>query len=644
MNSAIEGTPESPRRGGGRGGKLARTLLLCFLAVSVLPLAVAGFIVGRTTAAALSQDASSKLLAVAEMNANRIDAFFKDNITQLVVEAGRGHIRDMAQDFRLSFEASGLDLAQFVASPEWRALAEEYGKEAEFFESSFGFQDLFLIDQEGNILYALATEPDLGTNILTGRYSDTLFGRACQRAFQEDRPVFSDFERYEPSNDAPACFIVAVIHGENAEAIGLLALEVRQSEIDEVMQVRTGQGLTGETYLIGTDLRMRSNSRLAKEPTVLRDPVETKQTRAWVNAHAAPGSPLECRKEAPIGYLGYRGVPVLGTHRTIEIAGVRIGVIAEIEASEALGPVRKLRTIMLIIGGVALGVVLVISVALSRRITGPVTDVIRSLTSTSSEILAASQEQTATAKEQAASTQEINTTVEELAKSGTEIADRAKQVGTAAEAASSAGASGLEVVRQATQGMEAIQGQVEELAENIVVLSERTQAVGEIISTVNGIAEQSNLLALNASIEAVAAGEEGSRFSVVANEMKNLADQAKESTVQVRSILEEIQKGINTSVMLTEEAVKRVDTGKEQASMTEETMRELANATQESGQAFQQIVGGTSQQQIGIGQVTEGMKDVRQGAEQVSAGSAQLEEAAADLNALGEQLRELVER
>ena len=102
--------------------------------------------------------------------------------------------------------------------------------------------------------------------------------------------------------------------------------------------------------------------------------------------------------------------------------------------------------------------------------------------------------------------------------------------------------------------MEAIREQVEEVAEKIVALSQKTQAVGEIIATVNDIAEQSNLLALNAAIEAATAGEQGSRFSVVANEMKHLADQAKEATVQVRTILGDIQKGINSSVMLTEEA------------------------------------------------------------------------------------------
>src|SRR5207253_3218723 len=149
--------------------------------------------------------------------------------------------------------------------------------------------------------------------------------------------------------------------------------------------------------------------------------------------------------------------------------------------------------------------------------------------------------------------------MEEVGRSGAQIQERAKQVAASAEATSSASTSGLQAVRDTAQTMEAIRDQVEQVAENVAALSVKTQAVGDIIATVNDIAERSNLLALNAAIEAAGAGEQGARFSVVANEMKNLADQAKESTVQVRNILGDIQKGINSTVMVTEEAVKRVE-------------------------------------------------------------------------------------
>ena len=119
----------------------------------------------------------------------------------------------------------------------------------------------------------------------------------------------------------------------------------------------------------------------------------------------------------------------------------------------------------------------------------------------------------------------------------------------------------------------------------IVALSEKTQAVGEIISSVNDISERTHLLALNAAIEAAAAGENGRSFAVVASEMKTLADQAKDATLQVRSILGDIQRGINSSVMLTEEAVKRVAAGKERTDITQASQARSRRASRPSSRS-----------------------------------------------------------
>ena len=192
--------------------------------------------------------------------------------------------------------------------------------------------------------------------------------------------------------------------------------------------------------------------------------------------------------------------------------------------------------------------------------------------------------------------------------------------------------------------MDAIQEQAETVAENIVTLSEKTQAVGEIIATVTDIAEQSNLLALNAAIEAAAAGEHGRTFAVVANEIKNLADQAEDATGKVRSILGDIQKGINTSVMLTEEVVKRVDSGKKQSDIVERTIRHMADSLSASIQAFQQITAATGQQQIGFDQVTQALRNIRQAADQTAISTNQLEKAATNLSGLGQQLSKNVEK
>ncbi len=279
-----------------------------------------------------------------------------------------------------------------------------------------------------------------------------------------------------------------------------------------------------------------------------------------------------------------------------------------------------------------------------RDITLQIRTVCDSLTGSAAAILSSAQEQAAGTKQQAAAVQQITTTVEEISLSGKQVAERSRQVAGTAEAVASSGVAGLHAVREASAGMEAIREQTETVAENIITLSERTQAVGEIIATVNEIAEQSNLVALNAAIEAADAREQGRRFSVVANEIKNLADQAKEATSQVRGILEQTQKGINTSVMLTEEALKRVESGREKSTLSEQVIRQMSDNIQDSAHAFQQIVGATNQQQIGLEQVTQALHEIRQASQQTAVTTAQLERASLDISQLGHKLARTLEK
>ncbi|MCW2246658.1 methyl-accepting chemotaxis protein [Azospirillum fermentarium] len=258
------------------------------------------------------------------------------------------------------------------------------------------------------------------------------------------------------------------------------------------------------------------------------------------------------------------------------------------------------------------------------------------------QIRASTQQQAASVSEQLAAVEETTATLSEITESGAQISRRAQEVAHSAHAAASTGDSGIKAVADTNQAMDAIREQAEAVAENIVILSERTQAIGEIIITVSDIAERSHLLALNAAIEAAAAGEHGRTFAVVAGELKSLADQAKEATAQVRSNLSEIQHGINASVMLTEEAVKRVTAGKRQTDATQSTIRDLVDNIQDSVVAFQQIVAGTNQQQIGLEQVIQALQNIRQASSQTAAGTRQLEGAATNLNTLGQTLVEAV--
>jgi methyl-accepting chemotaxis protein len=255
-----------------------------------------------------------------------------------------------------------------------------------------------------------------------------------------------------------------------------------------------------------------------------------------------------------------------------------------------------------------------------------------------SEIRASTQEQAAGVEEQLAAVQETAATVDEITHAGSQVTKRAQEVIASAQATAQTAADGLRAVDETARSMDGIREQAEVVAQNIVALSEKTQAIGDIISSVNDISERSHLLALNAAIEAAAAGESGRSFSVVASEIKVLADQAKDATNQVRAILGDVQRGINTSVMLTEEAVKRAATGKQRTEISQRTIGEITQRFQESVQTFQQIVASTNQQQLGIEQVMGALQNIRQASQQTAAGTRQLNEAASNLNGLSEQL------
>ena len=279
-----------------------------------------------------------------------------------------------------------------------------------------------------------------------------------------------------------------------------------------------------------------------------------------------------------------------------------------------------------------------------RSVASEVSNAVENVNGAAQEILAATQQQASSMSEQSASIHEITSTMEEISQSGKQVTERASNLSVMAERSAEASVGGLEAVEQTGTAMEGIRTQAEAVAGNIVSLTEKTQSVGEIIATVNDIAERSKLLAFNAAIEAVGGGGQSERFGVVADEIKNLADQAKNATKQVKELLEDIQQGISTAVMLTEEAVKRAESGKRSGDNTKTVVENLAANVERSLQTLQQIVAATNQQQIAVEQVTDSVQSIRTASEQMTVGTRDLERAAANLTGLGTALRQAIAR
>lgn len=185
---------------------------------------------------------------------------------------------------------------------------------------------------------------------------------------------------------------------------------------------------------------------------------------------------------------------------------------------------------------------------------------------------------------------------------------------------------------------------MESIGETVVRLSEHSQAIEDIIAAVQDLADQSNLLAVNASIEAARAGDQGKGFAVVAHEIKTLADQSKEATGQVRTILEDTRKWVSAVVMATEQGSRAVGAGVSQSTVAGESIQSLANSVAASSQAASVIDTATEQQFAGVDQVARAMANIAQAMHQNLEGTSQLETAAKRLEDLGVSLKDLVER
>jgi len=264
------------------------------------------------------------------------------------------------------------------------------------------------------------------------------------------------------------------------------------------------------------------------------------------------------------------------------------------------------------------------------------------LSSSSSEILASTTQIAAGTAETASSISETTATVEEVRQGAQLSSEKAKNVVDNAERTMQETESGQKAIEETINVMGHISNQMESIANTIVSLSGQSQLIGGIIASVNEIADQSNLLAVNAAIEASKAGEQGKGFTVVAHEIKSLAEQSKKATSQVRTILSDIQKATSAAVMATEQGSKAVEAGVKQSKQAGETIRLLAENSEEALLSSTQISASSQQQLVGMNQIGQAMGNIKQAGIENAASMKQTEQTVKELNKLGLQLKELV--
>lgn len=266
------------------------------------------------------------------------------------------------------------------------------------------------------------------------------------------------------------------------------------------------------------------------------------------------------------------------------------------------------------------------------------------LSSAVSEILATTSQVTSGANQTSSAVAETSASVEEIKQTAKLSSTKAAHTAESTEKAMEIAKDGIRALGENMEGLNQIKEKMDLMASNIIQLSEQGQMIGEIITTVEDIANQSNLLAVNASIEAVKAGEHGKGFSVVAQELKNLADQSKQGTKQVQSILSDIQKATGTLVMVAEQGGKAVENGVLQAQNAKKSMDLLNNSVLGAAKASKQIAVSYEQELSGMDQIATAMASIKEATGQNVSSISQVEESVRNLNNLSQKLKELLER
>lgn len=288
--------------------------------------------------------------------------------------------------------------------------------------------------------------------------------------------------------------------------------------------------------------------------------------------------------------------------------------------------------------GLAIGLAVILNRVLKRQIGSAV----QHIQSSSNELQAAASQQTSGSKVQAASTNEIATTIRELVATARQIAESAQRVATIADETAKGARSGDQTVQKAQQTVVDIRRQVDLIVTHMLELGSKSQQIGGILEIINEMAEQTNILSINASIEAAGAGEAGRRFGVVADEIRKLADRVGGSTKEIKSLIDEIRSAVHTTVMATESGSKAVDAGNRDFGEVSATFQKIMQLVETTTEASREIELSTKQQTTAVEQVNTAIANVAQSARESEVSCTQTLQTVSELTSLSRDLSRLI--
>ena len=507
----------------------------------------------------------------------------------------------------------------------------------------YGYDDLFLINPDGYVFYSVAKEADYQTNMLSGKYSSSNLGKLVSQVINTKQFGFADFAPYAPSNNEPSSFIAQpVVQDGKVEAI--VALQISLESINGIMQQREGMGKTGETYLVGSDKLMRSDSFLDQQEHSVKASFAGTVQNNGVDTEAT-NQALSGKTEAKV-IADYNGNPVLSAYTPLDIFGTTWALLSEIDEAEIMAPINRL-LISVLIAGLIIGILIaVIALFIASSIANPLqkgaalakavsegdltakinvdqqdevgilaaslqtmmaklTEIVSSIQSASVNVASGSQQLSSTAQqlsqgatEQASSVEETSASMEEMGSNIQQNADNSQQTETISLKASGDAQESGEAVSEAVHAMK-------EIATKISIIEE--------------IARQTNLLALNAAIEAARAGEHGKGFAVVAAEVRKLAERSQNAAGEISELSA-------TSVDVAEKAGEMLNKLVPDIKKTSELVQEISASSTEQNSGAEQISRAIQQLDSVIQQNASATEEMASTSEELSSQAQQLQD------------------
>ncbi|RLJ18418.1 methyl-accepting chemotaxis protein [bacterium endosymbiont of Escarpia laminata] len=599
---------------------------------------------------------------------------------------------------------------------EWHAQFHPFLRD---FQQRFGYYDIFLVDAEtGRIVYSVFKELDFATSLKNGAYANSGIGEVFRQANQATSPDFvalSDFSPYLPSYQDQASFIASPVFDNEGGKLGVLIFQMPIDGINAVMTndrqwKQAGLGDSGETYLVGADGRMRSNSRFLIEYKegylqAIRDGGLSEEIVGLIGDKGSSIGlhPIETigAKAALAGQSGfgifpdYRNVPVLSAYAPLSFNGLNGAILAEIDEAEAFAASDALsKQLLLISGGIAL-VLIVLAIAagvwFASRISKPIlqlsrtiedveqnSDLTRRVAIQSSDELGmaaaafnslmekfqnsiqqvndASAQLATTSEETSVITEQTNEIVQNQLMETTQVAtamnEMSATVQEVANSTSNASETAAMANREATAGQQAMEQtivQIRQLAldvestSNVIkTLEKNSDEINSVLDVIKSIAEQTNLLALNAAIEAARAGEQGRGFAVVADEVRTLASRTQASTEEINQMIEKLQSGTRQAVATMGKSREKAHAVAEQASNTGSSLVSIVEAIGQITDMSAQIASASEEQSAVAEEINRNVVQINDMTEQSAVGAQQTSVASGDLARLATDLQSLV--